>query len=159
MFFVLGRNSNKYTCFSIVFASLKAMYSSATDEYPLKNMRQIFVHGRIPSQKHGASIRPWTNTFSKAWGKFSYCGRTPSLKDGASIRTVNEYPARNAGQVVVRGRIAPVRRMDLTRIRQIYSYSCAVCNFREESNGIGRFCRLEFQRAANWPISFDQNRK
>ena len=28
-------------------------------------------------------------------------------------------------------------------------------NFREESSGTGRFCRLEFQRIANWP-SFDQ---
>ena len=28
-------------------------------------------------------------------------------------------------------------------------------NFREESSGIRRFCRLEFQRMANWP-SFDK---
>ena len=69
-------------CFSIVFA----MYSSATDEYPLKNTRQVFVHGRIPSQNHGASIRPWTNTFSKSWG---------------SIRTVDEYPLKKVGQVFV----------------------------------------------------------
>ena len=30
--------------------------------------------------------------------------------------------------------------------------------FRAESSGIGRFCRLEFQRMANWP-SFDQKIK
>ena len=61
------------------------MCSSATEEYPLKNMRQVFVHGRIPSQKHGASIRPSTNTFSKSWGKYSYCGQIPSPKHRAIV--------------------------------------------------------------------------
>ena len=118
------------------------MYSSASDKYPLNNMRQVFVHGQTPSQIHGASIRPWTNTLSKSWGKYSsmdeyllkimgqysYCGRIPSQKGGASIRTVDEYPVRNVGQVFVRGRIAPMRRMDFPSIRQIFSYSCGVCN-------------------------------
>ena len=31
-------------------------------------------------------------------------------------------------------------------------------NFRKESRGIGRFCRLEFQRMANWP-SFDKKNR
>ena len=87
------------------------MYSSM-DEYPLKNMGQVFVHGRIPSQK--------------SWGECSYCGRILSQKDGAGIRAVDEYPVKNVGQVFVRGRIAPVRRMDFPCIRQIYSYSCGV---------------------------------
>ena len=79
------------------------MYLSATDEYryPLKHMRQVFVHGRKLSQKHGASIRPctgtfpnswrgifvpWTNTFSRRWGKYLYCGRIPCQEREASIR-------------------------------------------------------------------------
>ena len=77
------------------------MYSSATDEYPLKNMRHVLVHGRIPSQKHGPSFRPWTNTFSKImgrvfvlwtntlskrWCRYSCCGRIPCQERGASIR-------------------------------------------------------------------------
>ena len=66
--------------------STRGKYSSM-DEYPLKNMGLVFVHVRIPSQKHGASIRPqvfvhgripstkhgqvfvWTSTLSKTWGK------------------------------------------------------------------------------------------
>ena len=31
------------------------------------------------------------------------------------------------------------------------SLDALLVNFREESSGIGRFCRLEFQRMANWP--------
>ena len=53
------------------------------DEYLLIIMGQVFVHGRIPAHRHGASIR-----------------------------TVDEYPVRNVGQVFVRGRIAPIRRLD-----------------------------------------------
>ena len=69
-----------------MFAWLEAMYSSASDKYPLNNMRQVFVHGQTPSQIHGASIRPWTNTLSKSWGKDSYCGRIPCRDHGANIR-------------------------------------------------------------------------
>ena len=86
-------------------------------------MRQVLVHGRIPSLKHGASIRPWTNTLSKPW----------------SIRTVDEHPLKNMRQVLVhgrissktfvRGQIAPIRRMDFPSISHIYSYLCGVCNF------------------------------
>ena len=35
------------------------------------------------------------------------------------------------------------------------SHNEIMVKFREESGGIGRFCRLEFQRMANWP-SFAQ---
>ena len=35
-----------------------------------------------------------------------------------------------------------------------FSRNERLVNFREESNGIGRFCSLEFQRVGNWP-SFD----
>ena len=72
LFFVLGRNTSIYTCFSIVFAWLRAEYSSATDDHPLKIMGQVFVL--------------WTNTLSKSWGKYSCCGRIPCQDGGASIR-------------------------------------------------------------------------
>ena len=77
---------------SKVFAWLQPMYSSATDENPLKTTRQLFVHGRIPSQKHQASIRPWTNTISKTWGKYSSMDEYLTHNHGASIRTVAECP-------------------------------------------------------------------
>ena len=46
--------------------------------------------GRIPSLKHEASIRPWTNTLSNTWGKYS---------------SMDEYPLTNMGQAFVCGRI------------------------------------------------------
>ena len=59
-----------------------------TDEYPLKNMRQVFIHGRIPSQKHGASIRPRTNTDTLSKHGTSIRPRTNTpSKTRASIRT------------------------------------------------------------------------
>ena len=56
------------------------------DESPLHNKRQVFVRGRIPSPNHEASIRPWTNTISTTRGKY------PS---------VDEYPLQKMGQVFV----------------------------------------------------------
>ena len=56
------------------------------DEYHLKNMGQVFVHG---SQNHGASIRT--------------VDEYPLKKDGASIRSVDEYPLQHMGQGNVRG--------------------------------------------------------
>ena len=87
------------------------MYSSATDEHPLKNknMRQVFVRGRIPSLQHGASIRPWTNTSSEIMGQVFVLWTNTFSKDGASIRTVDEYPLKKMEQVFVRGWIAPTR--------------------------------------------------
>ena len=41
--------------------------------------------------------------------------------------------------------------------RPLVSQKSLLVNFREESRGIGRFCRLEFQRIANWP-GFDLGR-
>ena len=35
-----------------------------------------------------------------------------------------------------------------------FSVNELLVKFREESTGVGRFCRLEFERMANWP-SFD----
>ena len=132
------------------------LFVSASDEYPLHNKRKVFVRGRIPSPNHEASIRPldkyplqnmgqvyvpWTNTLSRKWGKYSSLGRVPSPKHGASIHPMDEYPlqhmgqvfvlwtntpTRNLGQDLARGRIVPIRRMDLSGIRQIYSYSCGV---------------------------------
>lgn len=37
-------------------------------------------------------------------------------------------PLQHMGQVHARGRIVPIRRMDLTGIRRIYSYSCGICD-------------------------------
>ena len=102
------------------------------DEYPPHNMGQVFV--------------PWTNTLSRKWGKYSSLGRIPSPKHSASIHPMDEYPlqhmgqvfvrrvwtntpTRNLGQVLARGRIVLIRRMDLSGIRQICSYSCGLCIF------------------------------
>ena len=98
-----------------IFAWRRPSYSSASDEYPLHNKRQVFLRGRIPSPNHQAKFRPldesplhnkrqvfvrgripspnheasfrpfWTNTLSKTWGKYSSRGRIPSPKDGGSI--------------------------------------------------------------------------
>ena len=69
------------------------------DKHPLKYMGQVFVHGRIPSQNHGARIR-----------------------------TVDEYPVEIMAQIFVRGRIAPILQMDFPSIiRQIFSHLCGVC--------------------------------
>ena len=35
---------------------------------PSRNIGRIFVHGRILSRKHGANIRPWTNSISRKRG-------------------------------------------------------------------------------------------
>ena len=77
----------------------------STDEYPPKNMRQVFVHGRIPSQKHEASIRPKTR------GKYSsentrqvlVHGWVPAQNHGASIRATyrERIPSKNMGQVFI----------------------------------------------------------
>ena len=57
-------------------------YSSVDeDEYHIKNMRQVFVHGWIPTHNHGASIR----TVAEC-PLISYCGRIPCQERGAGIR-------------------------------------------------------------------------
>ena len=77
-----------------LFARLKATHSSAADKYPLKKHEaQVFaMDGRIPSQKHGASIRLGTNTFLKIKGKV-FVLWTNTQNDGASVRpwTNNTY--------------------------------------------------------------------
>ena len=113
------------------------------DEYPLHNKRHVFVRGRIPSPNHEVSICPLDDTLPKTWGKYSSHARIPSPKHGTRICPMDEYPLQhtgqvfvlwtntltgNLGQVLARGRIVPIRQMGLSGIRQIYSYSCGVCN-------------------------------
>ena len=116
-----------------------------TNEYHLQIMRQVFVrwtntlsktrgkyssHGQIPSPKQGDEYP--LQHLPKTWGKYSSHGRIPSPKYGASIRPMDEYPlqhmgqafvlwtntpTRNLGQVLTRGRVVPIRRMDLAGIR------------------------------------------
>ena len=79
----------------------------------------------------GQVFVPWTNTLSTKWGKYSSLGRIPSTH-GASIcntRVRTNTPTRNLGQVLARGRIVLTRRIELSAIRQIYSYSCGVFKF------------------------------
>ena len=73
------------------------------DEYPTQKMGQLFVHRRIRSRKHeakhGASIRPRTNTRSK--------GRMPSAKHGASIRPRTNNRTNTLSKIWGNGRIHP----------------------------------------------------
>ena len=125
-------------------STTRGKYSSV-DEYHLQIMRQVFVrwtntlsktrgkyssHGQIPSPKQGDEYP--LQHLPKTWGKYSSHGRIPSPKYGASIRPMDEYPlqhmgqafvlwtntpTRNLGQVLTRGRVVPIRRMDLAGIR------------------------------------------
>ena len=97
--------------------------------------------GGIPSQRHGAS--PWTNTLSRTRGKYSSHGRIPSQVHGAAIRPLYEYDLKNMAQVVVRRRIpfrtwgkyyvhrriVPIRRMDFASNRRICLFSSGVCKY------------------------------
>ena len=70
------------------------------------NTRQAFIHV-VPSQNHAASICPRMNTLSKTWGNCLYTDECPPCKTWESIR-LDEYPRKNMGQAVVRGRVTTV---------------------------------------------------
>ena len=123
-------------------STTRGKYSSV-DEYLLQITRRVFVrgtnilsktwgnyssHGPTPSPTHGANIRPLDEHPLQTWGKYySSFGRISSAAHRASIPNMDEYPHQEpVGQVLARGRIVPIRRMDLSGIRKIYSCSCGV---------------------------------
>ena len=114
---------------------------------------KLFVGGwRIPSQKHGASIRPRTNTFSKTWANIRPWTNTSS-KTWANIRpwtnsisktwgeysSMDEYIIENMGRIFVRGRI--VSRKRGANIRPWTNATCSTDGFREYSSKLFVFVR------------------
>ena len=82
------------------------------DEYPLENMGQVFVHGRIPSQSHGASIHTvdeytlkimeqvvvlWAKTLSRRRGKYSSVDEYHLLFNQCISRVFVKYVRIRAG--------------------------------------------------------------
>ena len=80
----------------------------------VKNMRQVLAHGRICSQKHGASIRPWMNM--NIWSGWVFVhGRTLSQKHGqVFVHGVNKHPPNN-GRVIIRTSIIRCQKHESSR--------------------------------------------